>query len=90
MSLLRKPFVMRMSEKFKIEAADQIFHRRSSSCVEERFYSITKILDFAAIRNRRGFRSRLNHYTTIINQMLNKKSSEWLVSEPLTSVTGWF
>jgi hypothetical protein len=51
---------MRMSEKFKIEAADKIFHRHSPSCVEERFYSIKKVLDFAAIRNRRGFQSRLN------------------------------
>ncbi|TVR86132.1 MAG: PorT family protein [Saprospirales bacterium] len=48
-------FVMRMSEKFKIEAADEIFRRRSLSYVEERFYPITKILDFAAIRNRKVF-----------------------------------
>ncbi len=46
---------MRMSEKFKIEASGKIFRRHSHSYVEERFYSITKILDFAAIRNRNGF-----------------------------------
>jgi hypothetical protein len=51
---------MRMSEKFKINAADAIFRRLSHSCIEERFYPITKILDFAAIRNRSGFWSRLN------------------------------
>ncbi|TVR87733.1 MAG: hypothetical protein EA411_06765 [Saprospirales bacterium] len=33
----------------------RVAHRRSLSYVEERFYPITKILDFAANRNRNGF-----------------------------------
>jgi len=48
-------FVMRMSERFKIELKGKIFRRRSHSYVEERFFLLTKILDFAAIRNRKGF-----------------------------------
>ncbi len=48
-------FVMKMSEKFKIEEEGKIFRRRSHSSVEERFYLMTKILDFAAICNRKGF-----------------------------------
>ena len=47
-------FVMKMSEKFKIEEEGKIFRRRSRSYVEERFYLMTKILDFAAICNRKG------------------------------------
>jgi len=46
---------MRMSEKFKIELKGKIFRRRSHSYVEERFFLLMKILDFAAIRNRKGF-----------------------------------
>ena len=48
-------FVMKMSEKFKIEEEVKIFRRRSLSYVEERFYLMTKILNFAAICNRKGF-----------------------------------
>ncbi len=46
---------MKMSEKFKIEEEGKIFRRRSYSYVEERFFLMTKILDFAAICNRKGF-----------------------------------
>ena len=46
---------MKMSEKFKIEEDGEIFRRRSHSYVEERFFLMTKILDFAAICNRKGF-----------------------------------
>jgi len=46
---------MRMSERYKIELKGKIFRRRSHSYVEERFFLLTKILDFAAIRNRKGF-----------------------------------
>ncbi|TVR87510.1 MAG: hypothetical protein EA411_07505 [Saprospirales bacterium] len=46
---------MRMSEKFKIEESREILRRHSHSYVEERFYVITKMLDFAAIRNRNEF-----------------------------------
>jgi len=45
---------MRMSEKFKIELKEKIFRRLSLSYVEERFFLLTMILDFAAIRNRKG------------------------------------
>ncbi len=44
-----------MSEKFKIEEDGKILRRRSHSYVEERFFLMTKILDFAAICNRKGF-----------------------------------
>jgi len=43
---------MKISEKFKIEEEGQIFRRGSQSYLEERFYLMTKILDFAAICNR--------------------------------------
>jgi len=50
---------MKISEKFKIEEEGKIFRRHSRSYVEERFFLMTKILDFAAICNKRGFRSGL-------------------------------
>ena len=49
---------MKMSEKIKIEEEGKIFRRRSLSSVEERFFLMTKILDFAAICNRKGFSER--------------------------------
>jgi len=46
---------MKMSEKFKIEEEEKIFRRRSHSYVEEKFFQMTKILDFAAICNKKRF-----------------------------------
>ena len=46
---------MKMSEKFKIEEDEKIFRRHSHSYVEERFFQMTKILDFAAICNKKRF-----------------------------------
>ena len=55
---------MKMSEKFKIEEEVKIFHRRSLSYVEERppkrrlppkLWGGAKILDFAAIGNKKRF-----------------------------------
>ncbi len=46
---------MKMSEKFKIEEDEKISRRRSHSYVEERFFQMTKILDFAAICNKKRF-----------------------------------
>jgi len=46
---------MKMSEKFKIEKDGKIFRRPSHSYVEERFFQMTKILDFAAICNKKRF-----------------------------------
>jgi hypothetical protein len=44
-----------MSEKFKIEEEGEIFHTLNHSYVEERIFLMTKILDFAAICNRKRF-----------------------------------
>jgi hypothetical protein len=57
---------MKMSEKFKIEEEGKIFHRRSHSYVEERFFPMKKILDFAAICNRQGF-SEWTHSSRNLN-----------------------
>ena len=46
---------MKMSERSKIEEDEKIFRRRSNSYVEERFFLMTKILDFAAICNKKRF-----------------------------------
>jgi len=56
-------FVMRMSEKLKIELKGKIFRRRSRSYVEERFFLLAKIFNFAAIRNRKGF----SEWTQMLN-----------------------
>lgn len=56
-------FVMRMSEKFKIELKLEIFRRRSRSYIEDRFFLLTKILGFVAIRNRKG----LSEWTQLCN-----------------------
>ena len=57
----KTPFVLKMSEKFKIEEAGKIFHRRSHCYLEERLFPMTKILGFAVICNRMGFQSGLIH-----------------------------
>jgi len=57
---------MKMSEKFKIEKEGKIFRRRSHSYVEERFCPMTKILDFAAICNKKRF-SEWTHQLVIVN-----------------------
>jgi len=61
---------MKMSEKFKIEEEDKIFRRRSHSYVEERFFQMTKILDFAAICNEKRF-SEWTHQYFLKNWMLS-------------------
>ena len=53
---------MKISEKFKIEEEGKIFRRCSHSYIEERFFLMTKILDFAAICNRKGFSERTHSY----------------------------
>jgi len=53
---------MKMSEKFKIEEEGKIFRSRSHSYVEERFCLMTKILDFAAICNKKRFSEWTHKY----------------------------
>ncbi len=66
-------FDLKMSEKFKIEEEGKIFRRRSHSYVEERFFLMTKILDFAAICNRKGFWEWTHPYTAI-SKILRRSS----------------
>jgi hypothetical protein len=52
---LKTHFVMKSSEKIKVEAEGKIFHKHSHSYDEERFWLTTKRLIFAAICNKNEF-----------------------------------
>lgn len=52
---------MKRSENVQIEAVDERFHRPSHSYFGERSYTIKKVWDFSAIRNKMGLWSRLKY-----------------------------
>gem|GEM_PF-984069 len=68
---------MKMSEKFKIEEEEKIFRRRSLSYLEERFFQMTKILDFAAICNKKRF-SEWTHPLPQIRKSIKLPDKGWV------------